>query len=103
MKNNDGDINYVISDFGLISGINGESSNLTGSNAQGGTENYAAPELIRNMKRATFSADIYSFGAILHDIFGQGINRIPYTELSLAGPIGQIIEKCTKRYHLGDI
>ena len=100
LKNDDGEINYVISDFGLISGINGESSTLTGSNAQGGTENYAAPELIRNMKRATFSADIYSFGAILHDIFGLGINRIPYTELSLSGPIGKIIEKCTKRLPL---
>lgn len=96
----EGNVNYAISDFGLISATDGESSTLTASNAQGGTANYAAPELIGGMKRATFAADIYSFGAILHDIFGSGISRIPYTELTLGGPIGKIIEKCTKRLPL---
>lgn len=88
---------YSISDFGLMSVNESDSSTLTGSNAQGGTQNYAAPELMRNFKAATFWADIYSFGAILHDIFGNGARRIPYTELSLPGPIGDIIEKCTKK------
>ena len=95
--NNDGDIKYAISDFGLITSNHSESSTLTGTNAGGGTENYAAPELNGGFKRANFAADIYSFGAILHDIFGQKVTRIPYTELNLSGEIGKIISKCTKR------
>ncbi|MDQ0707176.1 serine/threonine protein kinase [Pseudomonas sp. W3I7] len=88
---------YAISDFGLMSASNSQSSTLTGTNANGGTENYAAPELIGNFRQATPSADIYAFGAILHDVFGNSAQRIPYTELTLPGHIGKIIEKCTKR------
>lgn len=88
---------YAISDFGLMTATLGDSSTLTGTNAQGGTENYAAPELIGNFRKATASADIYSFGAILHDIFGNSAQRVPYTELTLPGPMGEIVEKCTKK------
>ena len=45
--------------------------------------------------RITPSADIYSFGAILHDIFTDGA-RVPYSELTGVGEIGYIIEKCTR-------
>lgn len=93
----DGHAYYAISDFGLMSATNSDSSTLTGTNANGGTENYAAPELIGSFRKATPSADIYAFGAILHDIFGNGSTRIPYTKLTLPGPIGKIIEKCTER------
>lgn len=88
---------YAISDFGLITAAHSDSTTLTVTSAQGGTPMYAAPELMSDFKRATFSSDIYSFGAILHDIFGGGAKRIPYTELTTPGPIGRIIEKCTKR------
>jgi len=88
---------YGISDFGLMSVPGSSSTTLTGTGARGGTEDYAAPELITSLRRATPAADIYSFGAILHDIFGHGSSRVPYTELSLPGDIGKIIEKCTKR------
>ncbi|MCE9781339.1 serine/threonine-protein kinase [Shewanella algae] len=87
---------YAISDFGLMSAVNSESSTLTGTNANGGTENYAAPELIGGFRRATYAADIYAFGAILHDIFGVRTQRIPYTELTVDGELGPIVEKCTK-------
>ena len=89
---------YAISDFGLISGSDSDSSTLTGSNAKGGTQNYAAPELMRDFKRATPLADIYSFGAILHDIFADGQSRIPYTELNVPdADISRVVERCTKR------
>lgn len=87
---------YALADFGLITAANSDSSTLTATNANGGTENYAAPELIGGFRRATRCADIYSFGAILHDIFGNAAQRIPYTELSLPGKIGEIIKKCTR-------
>lgn len=91
----DGDY-YAISDFGLISAINSESTSLTGTNATGGTALYSAPELMGDFRRATPAADIYSFGAILHEIFSHGANRVPYAEIIFPGPIGDIISKCTK-------
>ena len=70
----------------------------------GGTVLYRAPECANNFRRATAQADIYSFGAILHDIFHGG-TRIPHSKLSMPGELGRIIEKCTepnarRRYRL---
>ena len=92
----DGSSRYALSDFGLMTASLGETTTLTPTGAGGGTVNYAAPELINNMKRATAASDIYSFGVILFDIFGGGTNRVPYTEIQLAGVIGKIASKCTK-------
>lgn len=92
----DGEIRYAISDFGLMHVGDAASSSLTSTNMGGGTERYAAPECMMNMKRATAAADIYSFGAILHDIFGGGALRIPCQELTAAPPVGPVIEGCTK-------
>lgn len=89
---------YAVSDFGLMNATESQSTTLTATNVAGGTEMYAAPELLSDFKRATPSADIYSFGAILHDIFGGGAKRIPYTELNVPGAIGTVIQKCTKKY-----
>ncbi|MGH1441273.1 MAG: serine/threonine-protein kinase [Cellvibrionaceae bacterium] len=87
---------YAISDFGLMTAVNSDSTNLTDSGQGGGTQLYSAPELMNNFKRATPQSDIYSIGAILHDIFGNG-KRVPYTELTADGKIGDIISKCTKK------
>ncbi len=88
---------YAISDFGLMTAAESDSSSLTASGIGGGTPYYAAPECASNFKRATTKSDIYSFGAILHDIFAGGAARIPYTELSDPGPVGPIIARCTKK------
>lgn len=92
----DGGDRFALSDFGLVAGLNSDSSALTSTGDGGGTQNYSAPELIGGLKRATPLADIYSFGAILHDIFGNGASRVPYTELTVPGALGAIVEKCTK-------
>ena len=91
----DGSTRYSISDFGLTTPGVGQTSTLTGSNMAGGTPLYRPPECANNFRRATAQADIYSFGAILHDIFSSG-GRIPHGELTVAGPLGPIVEKCTK-------
>ena len=86
---------YKISDFGLSTPGAGMTTTLTASNMGGGTVLYRAPECANNFRRATAQADIYSFGAILHDIFHGG-TRVPHSKLSVPGPLGRIIEKCTE-------
>jgi serine/threonine protein kinase len=87
---------YAISDFGLMTAIASDTTTITQTGHAGGTPIYAAPELITNFKFATATADIYSFGAILHDIF-SGMPRTPYLELTVPGAFRNIVEKCTKR------
>jgi serine/threonine protein kinase len=93
-SNPEGVVHYAISDFGLITTLSSDTTTITKTGHGGGTQLYAAPELITNFKHATSAADIYSFGAILHDIFGGG-NRTPYSQLTVPGPCRRIVEKCT--------
>lgn len=87
---------WKLADFGLISQDKETLSQpITTSNHAYGTAMYCAPEQTTDFKRVTPLADIYSFGAILHDIYTDG-KRVPYSELSGAGEIGLIIERCTK-------
>ncbi|WP_088182220.1 serine/threonine protein kinase [Sphingobium sp. Z007] len=94
-RDGDGVTYYAISDFGLMSPQAGVTTTLTDTNVAGGTLPYRAPECATSFRRATGLADIYSVGAILHDIFGTG-GRIPHAELKANGPIGEVIAKCTK-------
>ena len=94
-ENDDGNIIYKISDFGLTTPGIGQTTTLTKSNMAGGTVLYRAPECANNFRRATPQADIYSFGAILHDIFHGG-TRIPHSKLIVAGAVKSIVEKCTE-------
>lgn len=91
----EGGIYYAISDFGLMSPQAGVTTTLTDTNVAGGTLPYRAPECATSFRRATEQADIYSVGAILHDIFGTG-GRVPHAELKANGLIGEVISKCTK-------
>lgn len=95
LSNLDGSIRYAISDFGLISTLATKATTLTQTGHGGGTPIYAAPELITKFSYATPTADIYSVGAILHDIFDGG-TRTPYLEQTVVGPCREIVEKCTK-------
>lgn len=88
-------LKYAISDFGLMTAAESQTTTLTRTNVGGGTVLYAAPECVSNFRKATPLSDIYSFGAILHDIF-VATDRIPYSELTGPAPIGSIIEKATK-------
>lgn len=94
----DGGPLYALSDFGLMAVGEDASSTLTPSGVGGGTQAYQAPECAINFKRATSRSDIYSFGAMLHDIFAPNPKRLPHVELTAPGAIGPVIEKCTKHY-----
>lgn len=87
---------WKLADFGLITQNKDIlSQTITTSNNAFGTMNYCAPEQITEFRRVTHLADIYSFGAILHDIFTNE-SRVPCSELTATGEIGLVIEKCTK-------
>ncbi|MCF8254887.1 MAG: protein kinase [Bacteroidia bacterium] len=87
---------WKLADFGLISQDKEIlSQTITTSKQAFGTTYYCAPEQVIEFNRITPQADIYSFGAILHDIFTDG-NRVPHSELDGPGEIGQIIARCTR-------
>lgn len=86
---------WKLSDFGLVLPPSDETTQLTSKYSAWGTELYCAPEQAQDFRSSTFSADIYSFGCILHDIFTDGV-RIPYQRHTADGAIGLIIEKCTE-------
>ncbi|MBF4487744.1 protein kinase [Flavobacterium sp. CSZ] len=87
---------WKLADFGLISQDKEIlSQSITTSNNAFGTAMYCSPEQTTDFKRVKASADIYSFGAILHDIFTDG-KRVPYSELKGDGEIGIIISMCTR-------
>jgi serine/threonine protein kinase len=87
---------WKLADFGLITADKEILSvTITTSHNAWGTLLYCAPEQAMDFKHVTPLVDIYSFGAILHDIFSDGSRRA-HQELTASGPIGLIIEKCTK-------
>jgi eukaryotic-like serine/threonine-protein kinase len=87
---------WKLCDFGLILPPGGTTTQLT-TNSAWGTERYAAPEQAAAFTSVTSAADIYSFGCILHDLWGANPRtRTPYAKHVAPPPIGWIIEKCTE-------
>lgn len=85
---------WKLTDFGLVLPPAGATSQLSSIGSAWGTEHYAAPEQRTEFHSVGPPADIYSFGCILHDIFGIS-PRVPYSKHSAPGPIGGVIERCT--------
>jgi eukaryotic-like serine/threonine-protein kinase len=86
---------WKLTDFGLVLPPSGTTSRFTSPDSNWGTLNYCAPEQAIEFRNATPAVDIYSFGCILHDIYGNA-PRVPYQRYTVPGPIGPIIEKCTE-------
>lgn len=88
---------WKLSDLGLVTPDKEITDfSITSSNEWSGTFMYMAPEQHTNFKHVDRRADIYSFGALLHDIYGNS-NRIPFSNFSSSGEIGVILEKCSKK------
>ncbi len=85
---------WVLSDFGAVLPPSGQTVTLTEGTVIY-TEQYCAPEQRNAFHKAQTAADVYSFGCILHDIFGKA-PRVPYGKQTSTGPIGLFIEKCTE-------
>ncbi len=88
------DTHWKLSDLGAVLPPSGHTVTLTEGTVIY-TEQYCAPEQRNDFHKAKASADVFSFGCILHDIFGGGV-RIPYSRQSAPGKIGMLIEKCTE-------
>jgi serine/threonine protein kinase len=82
------------SDFGLVLPLSGATTQLT-TKSVWGTRAYAAPEQALAFHDVSPQADIYSFGCMLHDFFGEE-ERIPFRRYTAEGAIGVVIEKCTE-------
>lgn len=90
------DGNWKLADLGLITSDSDiTTSFVTSGDFGAGSNAYMAPEQVTDFHGVTHRADIYSFGAILHDIF-NGLPRIHHAKLTADGKIGMIIEKCTE-------
>lgn len=86
---------WKLSDFGLVSTLTHQTTTLTSTHSAWGSAMYSAPEQVVDFKHVTSSADIYSLGCILHDLFAVA-PRIPYQKQTCAGSLGSIVEKCTE-------
>ena len=88
------DGNWKLSDLGAVLPPSGHTITLTEGTIIY-TEQYCSPEQRNDFHSAQPAADVYSFGCILHDIFGVP-PRTPYSRHSASGPVGVLIEKCTE-------
>jgi hypothetical protein len=86
---------WKLADFGLVLSIEANTTKLTISHQAAGTQFYGAPEQFVDFKNAGPSADIFAFGCILHDCFGNS-PRAPCQQVSAPGKIGWVIEKSTE-------
>lgn len=89
------DSRWKLSDLGAVLPPSGQTVTLT-NNTVIYTESYCAPEQKNSFHRVQASADVYSFGCILHDIFGNS-KRVPYGRQTAPGTIGVLIGKCTEQ------
>ena len=87
---------WVISDFGLILPTMRDTTVLTGTHSAYGSHFYAAPEQASDFRHTPEQADIFALGCILHDALEPIPQRIPFTQIRIAGDYGPIIEKCTE-------
>lgn len=88
------DGHWKLADFGAALPPSGQTVTLTEGTIIY-TEQYCSPEQRLDFHSAQTAADIYSFGCILHDIFGTP-PRNPYQKHTAPGNIGILIEKCTE-------
>ncbi|WP_405369774.1 serine/threonine protein kinase [Nonlabens sp. Asnod2-A12] len=89
---------WKLADMGLITADPQlTTSFVTSDGGVFGSAPYMAPEQYTDFQHVNASADIYSFGAILHDIY-VGTQRKPFAKQTGPGNIGVIIEKCTEEH-----
>lgn len=87
---------YAIGDFGLISRKDTQLSSLTVTGMKKGSDNFTAPEITGDLRKASVQSDIYSLGCVLHEIVGIE-DRVPCGEIREGGPYAAILLNCTRQ------
>lgn len=84
---------YKLCDFGCIT-----KNTSTGPfhKIDSGHKRYAPPEITKRPAIGSPRSDIYGFGAILHEIFGQKERISRECITAEDGPLSHIMERCTK-------
>lgn len=75
-----GQVFYAISDFGFISLQDSRLSKLTSTGMKKGADYFTAPEIAKDLRRASVQSDIYSLGCVIHDMVGID-DRVPCNEI----------------------
>jgi hypothetical protein len=86
---------YAVSDFGLISMKESRLSLLTSTGMSKSSDYYTAPEITKELRKASIQSDIFSFGCILHDMVGTD-DRVPLHEIKEKGEFAAILRGCTR-------
>lgn len=85
----------VISDFGFGKLLDADSSLMTESGYQMGSEYYMAPEQFTNAKACDHRADLYSIGILLHELYKGEVTPITQDELNLR--IWSLVKSLTQK------
>ena len=85
---------WAVSDFGLARAEFDDGSARTDRAHGYGTKSYMSPEQYRRFHSASTPTDIFAFGCILHDIFGDDL-RMPYQQCTVPGDLATVAERCT--------
>ncbi|MBE9668724.1 serine/threonine-protein kinase [Mucilaginibacter boryungensis] len=88
--------NYAITDFGLMSISVTNISAITQTGMRMKSDYYTAPEIVKDLKKASAQSDIYSLGCILHDMVATD-DRIPCNEIKDSCDFGGILLACTRQ------
>jgi serine/threonine protein kinase len=93
----DGETTYAISDFGLMSITDTQLSVLTQTGMKMGSDFYTAPEIIKDLRKASARSDIYSAGCILHDFVGTDERIVCNPIIDDNSAYADILKVCTRK------
>lgn len=86
---------YSISDFGFVSLKDSKLSKLTYTGMKKGADYFTAPEMTKDLRKASAQADIYSLGCIIHEMVGEE-ERVPCAEIRESTEYGAVLINCTR-------
>jgi len=84
---------YKLTDFGSVTPLG---SKGPFHKIDSGHYRYAPPEIARQPGLGSAQSDIFGFGAILHEIFGENPRPAKKCISTENGPLGAIMNKCTR-------
>jgi hypothetical protein len=91
---------WAIADFGLAKFLPPSvvsTSFNTGSRKAMGTSGYAAPEQFKDFRSACHTADIYSLGVLIWELFSPAWGQLDRSDTELPEPLEKVVLKATEK------